>query len=28
LFWVYILGRVIVASAGLNAALWYRRQNR
>jgi uncharacterized BrkB/YihY/UPF0761 family membrane protein len=27
LLWVYILGRVIVASAGLNAALWYRRQN-
>ena len=28
LLWVYILGRVIVASAGLNAALLYRRQNR
>ena len=28
LLWVYILGRIIVASAGLNAALWYRRQNR
>jgi membrane protein len=27
LLWVYILGRIIVASAGLNAAL-YRRQNR
>jgi len=27
LFWVYILGRIIVASAGLNAALWARRQN-
>jgi uncharacterized BrkB/YihY/UPF0761 family membrane protein len=27
LLWVYILGRVIVASAGLNAALWYRRHN-
>ena len=26
LLWVYILGRIIVASAGLNAAL-YRRQN-
>jgi uncharacterized BrkB/YihY/UPF0761 family membrane protein len=26
LLWVYILGRVIVAWAGLNAALWYRRQ--
>jgi uncharacterized BrkB/YihY/UPF0761 family membrane protein len=25
---VYILGRIIVASAGLNAALWSRRQNR
>jgi membrane protein len=24
LLWVYILGRIIVASAGLNAALWYR----
>jgi uncharacterized BrkB/YihY/UPF0761 family membrane protein len=28
LLWVYILGRVMVGSAGLNAALWYRRQNR
>jgi len=28
LLWVYLLGRIIVASAGLNAALWYRRQNR
>ena len=28
LFWVYILGRIIVASAGLNAALHARRQNR
>ena len=28
LLWVYILGRIIVASAGLNAALWYRGQNR
>ena len=28
LLWVYILGRIIVASAGLNAALCYRRQNR
>jgi uncharacterized BrkB/YihY/UPF0761 family membrane protein len=27
LLWVYILGRIIVASAGLNAALWYRRHN-
>ncbi len=27
LLWVYILGRIIVASAGLNAALLYRRQN-
>jgi uncharacterized BrkB/YihY/UPF0761 family membrane protein len=27
LLWVYILGRVIVASAGLDAALAYRRQN-
>jgi uncharacterized BrkB/YihY/UPF0761 family membrane protein len=26
LLWVYILGRFIVASAGLNAALLYRRQ--
>ena len=26
--WVYILGRIMVASAGLNAALWYRRGNR
>jgi len=28
LLWVYILGRIMVASAGLNAALWYRRGNR
>jgi hypothetical protein len=28
LLWVYILGRIIVASAGLNAALLHRRQNR
>lgn len=28
LLWVYILGRIVVGSAGLNAALWYRRQNR
>ncbi len=28
LLWVYILGRIIVGSAGLNAALWYRRENR
>jgi uncharacterized BrkB/YihY/UPF0761 family membrane protein len=28
LLWVYILGRIMVGSAGLNAALWYRRQNR
>ena len=27
LLWVYILGRIIVASAGLNAALWYRRRH-
>jgi len=27
LLWVYILGRIMVASAGLNAALYYRRQN-
>jgi uncharacterized BrkB/YihY/UPF0761 family membrane protein len=26
LLWVYILGRIMVGSAGLNAALWYRRQ--
>jgi uncharacterized BrkB/YihY/UPF0761 family membrane protein len=25
LLWVYILGRMMVGSAGLNAALWYRR---
>ena len=24
LLWVYILGRIMVGSAGLNAALWYR----
>ena len=28
LLWVYILGRIVVGSAGLNAALWYRRENR
>ena len=28
LLWVYILGRIMVASAGLNAALYYRRENR
>ena len=28
LLWVYILGRIVVGSAGLNAALWHRRQNR
>ena len=28
LLWVYILGRIMVASAGPNAALWYRRGNR
>ena len=28
LLWVYILGRITVGSAGLNAALWHRRQNR
>ena len=27
LLWVYILGRIMVGSAGLNAALWYRRQS-
>ena len=27
LLWVYILGRIMVGSAGLNAALWYRREN-
>jgi len=27
LLWVYILGRIIVGSAGLNAALWHRRQD-
>jgi uncharacterized BrkB/YihY/UPF0761 family membrane protein len=26
LFWVYVLGRIIVGSAGLNATLWHRRQ--
>jgi uncharacterized BrkB/YihY/UPF0761 family membrane protein len=26
LLWVYILGRIMVGSAGLNAALWHRRQ--
>jgi membrane protein len=28
LFWVYILGRIIVGSAGLNATLWLRHQDR
>jgi membrane protein len=28
LLWVYILGRIIVGSAGLNAALWHRREDR
>lgn len=28
LLWVCILGRIMVASAGLNAALWHRRENR
>jgi uncharacterized BrkB/YihY/UPF0761 family membrane protein len=28
LLWVYILGRIMVGSAGLNAALHYRRENR
>ena len=28
LLWVYVLGRIMVGSAGINAALWYRRQNR
>jgi membrane protein len=28
LLWVYILGRIMVGSAGLNAALWYHRENR
>ena len=28
LLWVYILGRIMVASAGLNAALSHRRENR
>jgi hypothetical protein len=28
LLWVYVLGRIMVASAGLNAALYYRRENR
>jgi uncharacterized BrkB/YihY/UPF0761 family membrane protein len=27
LLWVYLLGRIMVGSAGLNAALWYRRDN-
>jgi len=28
LLWVYLLGRIMVGSAGLNAALWYRRDTR
>jgi membrane protein len=28
LLWVYVLGRIMVASAGLNAALYYRHENR
>jgi uncharacterized BrkB/YihY/UPF0761 family membrane protein len=28
LLWVYILGRIMVGSAGLNSALWHRRQAR
>ena len=28
LLWVYVLGRIMVGSAGLNAALYYRRENR
>jgi membrane protein len=28
LLWVYVLGRIMVASAGLNAALYFRRENR
>jgi uncharacterized BrkB/YihY/UPF0761 family membrane protein len=28
LLWVYILGRIIVGSAGLNASLWQRREGR
>ena len=28
LLWVYILGRIMVGSAGLNAALYFRRENR
>jgi uncharacterized BrkB/YihY/UPF0761 family membrane protein len=27
LLWVYVLGRIIVGSAGLNAAMWHRRGN-
>jgi uncharacterized BrkB/YihY/UPF0761 family membrane protein len=27
LLWVYILGRIMVGSAGLNTALWYRRED-
>lgn len=28
LLWVYLLGRIMVGSAGLNAAMWYRRDKR
>ena len=28
LLWVYVLGRIIVGSVGINAAFWYRRENR
>ena len=28
LLWVYIFGRIMVGSAGLNAALYYRREDR
>jgi uncharacterized BrkB/YihY/UPF0761 family membrane protein len=27
LLWVYVLGRIVVGSAGLNAALWFRRES-